>query len=337
MEEKGRLIEELKKRLAWYQEEASEEECDSEEIEAIVNLLDRLEGTPDREYFTAEKAYSRFEKWYLPEVTERPEAGEEKTEKEKAKEEKNREGKAGEGKTGEEKPEREKTEKEKISRKMPETKKKEAGQKARIKKVLHYMAATAAAVLMLFTALNIGTYATAKKSFFELISQSTMGRSFFVTGEGAEDSGSMGEDMGFVAAEEKQYASWEELPAYLSEQICIPAYIPEGMELARISCWKDNMADLVLAVYKDGEISGSQVEIWVERYEDESAWQEVVSKEAEFVEQKTVGNRECFFYRYEEENMICFWEKNELYTVSGEGMMEELVKIVKNMQYIDNK
>ena len=190
---------------------------------------------------------------------------------------------------------------------------------------------------MLFTALNIGTYATAKKSFFELISQSTTGRSFFVTGEGAEDSGSMGEDMGFVAAEEKQYASWEELPAYLLEQICIPAYIPEGMELARISCWKDNMADLVLAVYKDGEISGSQVEIWVERYEDESAWQEVVSKEAEFVEQKTVGNRECFFYRYEEENMICFWEKNELYTVSGEGMMEELVKIVKNMQYIDNK
>ena len=162
MEEKGRLIEELKKRLAWYQEEASEEECDSEEIEAIVNLLDRLEGTPDREYFTAEKAYSRFEKWYLPEITERPEAGEEKTEKEKP---------------GEEKPEREKTEKEKISRKMPGTKKKEAGQKARIKKVLHYMAATAAAVLMLFTALNIGTYATAKKSFFELISQSTTGRS----------------------------------------------------------------------------------------------------------------------------------------------------------------
>lgn len=297
-EKNDRLIEELKRRLKWYQEEAAEEECDAQEIEAIVNLLDRLEKSPGNTYFTAQKAYERFERWYLPD-TERPES-----EKDKNK---------------------------------SETAKRIKGRKGRTKKVLQYIGATAAAVLVLFTALNVGTYATAKKSFFELISQSTTGRSFFITGEKTEDMGSLGEDMGLVSSDEKQYFSWEELPVHLLEQICVPAYMPEEMELLHIAYWTENYTEVLQAVYRDKGKPENILELWIERYEDASTWQEAVCKEAEFLEQRTIGGRECFFYQYEEENMLCFWEENKLYTISGACTAEKLVKIVENMQYIEQK
>lgn len=50
-----RLIEGLEKRLVWYREEASEEEFDAEEVDAICTILQKLSPSiPDR---TKDEAY----------------------------------------------------------------------------------------------------------------------------------------------------------------------------------------------------------------------------------------------------------------------------------------
>lgn len=58
------LIKELKDRLQWYTFEATEEEFDVKEVEAIVNLLKVLEPIEEPEYFNADKGLERFWKFY---------------------------------------------------------------------------------------------------------------------------------------------------------------------------------------------------------------------------------------------------------------------------------
>lgn len=58
------LVKSLKDRLKWFTFEAGDEEFDSEEVTAIVNLLNVLDPMEDSEYFSAEKALERFWKYY---------------------------------------------------------------------------------------------------------------------------------------------------------------------------------------------------------------------------------------------------------------------------------
>lgn len=197
------------------------------------------------------------------------------------------------------------------------------------KKVWKYIGLTAASIIGLFTILNVGTYATAGKGFFEFITQSTTGRSFFVSGnrqEGEE------ETMGLEQTKEGEYGSWEELPPELLEQICVPAYVPEGLTLERISYVCENYTDIVRTIYVDELDTDKRMEIWIEEYGDANAWQQGINAEAEFVEERIIEGRECFFYQYEDKIMCYYFEKSQLYTVLGEYEMEEICTVVKNMQ-----
>ena len=53
------LIEELEKRLCWYRDEATEEEFDAEEVDAICVMLQKL--SPIKEpHMTKEEAYEKI-------------------------------------------------------------------------------------------------------------------------------------------------------------------------------------------------------------------------------------------------------------------------------------
>ncbi len=52
------LIEELEKRLVWYREKASEEEFDTDEVDAICTILQKL--SPMEPSITKEEAYQNI-------------------------------------------------------------------------------------------------------------------------------------------------------------------------------------------------------------------------------------------------------------------------------------
>lgn len=276
---KQQFAKELRKRLKWYQEEALPEEMDPEEIEDILHMLDRLEPMEEDDYFTADKAFIRFQEEYL------------------------------------------------IKQEKQDTKR-------RTRKLFGYCGMAAALFLLVFTALNIGTYATTQKGFFAFIMQSDSGKSFFITGEGGEDTDET-KSMDFGMSGTNEYADFTDLPPEILSCICIPRYIPAGMEQERLTLYKETYSEMIKAGYS-GEEQTLRLEIWIERYADEQAWQQAVNPEAVFMEQKIIGERECRFYQYMEEYFVYFFEADKLYTIVGNCPVSELCKIVENMQYIDN-
>lgn len=284
--EKEQLIANLKGRLKWYQEEATDDEIDVKEISTILELLEQLEPNTGKEEKTPEEAYALFKEKYLPAYEKR---------------------------------------------KGIHT---DTSKKVHFfqKKAVRYTAMAAAVIVLLFTVLNIGTYAAARKGFFEFLWQNNSGKSFFVTGETGE-SMDMQEGMGFDVHGVTEYASWDELPEEVLEQIYVPTYIPEGLEMITLECWGKRV-DTLKAFYK-AEIGQKDLQIWIEHYEEPNTWQQGIQEEAEFLFEEKIDEKNCFFYRYQDEIIAYFFTGTELYTVFGNSISEEIETIVKKMQYID--
>lgn len=69
---KEELTDILKEKLKWFQESASEEEFDAEEVSEITQILDILETQPANDFFDKERAYKRFQEKYLQEHKKMP-------------------------------------------------------------------------------------------------------------------------------------------------------------------------------------------------------------------------------------------------------------------------
>lgn len=291
--EEKQLIENIKARIRWYQKEAAPEQIDIKELEALFQLWDKLEPNEESEVFDAEKSYAEFEERFLKEA-------EDKT------------------------PENEKSEPLSYKNGLHA-----AGKAVHTgRKILRNIGVAAVIIILLFAGLNIGTYATAKKGFFEFITQSSTGRSFFINGGEA-----MGENMGINITKKESYEDWNDLPEELLERICVPQYVPEGFVLQKLSyCVEDN-TDIVQALYLDN--SGEErIEIWIEEYEDAYAWKKEINDEVNMVNEERIANQESFIYQFGNEYRIYFYENKELYSVLGECHIDELKMIVENMQYV---
>lgn len=288
---KEQLTEELKKRLRWYQEEASDEEVDADEIDAILNLLAQLEPEEQNKGKTEEEAYRLFEEKYLPAFQKRMGTDAEK-----------------DGNNG--------------------RKRHVMGKKA-----VRYAAIAAAVVVLLFTALNIGTYAATKKGFFEFIWQNSSGKSFFVTGETTEDMDSR-EGMGFDVHDMAGCTSWGELPNDILKQIMVPSYIPEEVKLEALWYWGGKYTVTAKAFYRS-EDNEREMQIWIEHYEEQNTWQQAIQDDAGEVKEKLIGEKKCFVQQDEEDITIYFFDGSKLYTIFGNCPLEEIEQVVKNMQYIE--
>lgn len=274
---KEQLAEGLKARLKWYQEEATPEEMDVEEISGILALLEQLAPLEREELPDKEEAYRKFEEQYIEK---------------------------------EDKAERRKTAQRKMFWKS---------------RMVRYAVTAAAMILLLFSVLNIGTYAAAKKGFFEFIRQEKDGKSFFVNG----DAGNAEVEISGYGTTE--YDSWEMLIGTIAEQIYVPTYISEDLRMESLTYLKGRYTENIKAVYQDKE-KQRKLHVLVESYDDNYTWQKAIDSEATLLTKKALEEKDCFFYEYQEECYIYFFDGNKLYTIFGNLTIEELEKIVEGME-----
>ncbi len=213
---------------------------------------------------------------------------------------------------------------------MPKAKKQDI---LRRNRVLRYAVLTAAAVLVLFAVLNIGTYASVGVDFFTFLWQGGGGRSFVAVGEDVEGMGGMETDMTLDCNvnDRQGYKTWEELPQDILSQIIVPTEMPEGMELENVYCWSSKYIFTIKAYYADEDLK-RRMQVWIEKYEEVPTWQQVVNADATFIEDISVGGRDCKVYTYEDENIIYFYEEGALYTLFGNCSVEEIESVISGME-----
>ena len=217
-----KLIEELYERLWWYTYEASEEEFDEKEVDAITRLLDVLEPVHDDRAYEpgADAALKRFWERYGEEEENASPDTDVSFSSETADENgaEHRELDDGEESGGEDSagmdsssdaPMEDASEPEGEAAKAAA--KQRSGRRGRWRKRLIRIAIGTAACVVLLISVNVGSYALRKKSFFEIVREE-MGRTeITVTGntEGIED----------AADDGIECSSWEEVEEIIGENI----------------------------------------------------------------------------------------------------------------------
>ena len=229
-----KLIEELYEKLWWYTYEASDEEFDQKEVDAIVRLLDVLEPVYEDQAYKpgAEASLKRFWERYgeeeenaamepnpdSEEGTFGPEAAaaeadvsvELDMEPEGDGGRKETDAAAGPVETLSEMAERSAS----------------SGRGGRWRKLLIRIAIGAAACVVLLISVNVGCYALRRKSFFEIVRDGVGRTEITVTGntEGIEDR----DDVNINCS------TWKEVEEIVGTDILEPAYIPD-LSLIHIS------------------------------------------------------------------------------------------------------
>ena len=275
-----KLIEELYEKLWWYTYDASEEEFDEKEVDAIVRLLDVLEPLKEETAYEpgAAAAFERFKKRYGLEG----EFSEEEESMEKESTEKETEANVdmetdagmevdadvdtkvvGEIGTGTKADVASKA----ISETIPDTSSKKkrhrkAGKrKTNWKKILIRLGVGAAACVVLMLTLNVGTYALREKSFFEVVREEA-GKTW-ITITGNED-----DELGGIGKEEESYSSLSELEEMMGEEILIPSYIPDGYELEEITVKSlEPVKVTVIRYLKEDKFIKIEIDIYPSDYE----------------------------------------------------------------------
>ena len=214
-----KLIDELYERLWWYTHEASDEEFDEKEVDAITRLLDVLEPVHDDQAFAsgADAALKRFWERY----------GEEEEDAGLA------EAAGASDAASPDLPGKD------IVPPCPFPNK--SGWKKRFLRLGIGLAACA----VLLVSVNIGCYALKKKSFFEIVREEVGRTEITVTGnvEGFEEK----------SDDAVECTSWSEVKKIVGEEILIPTYIPEGYELKTLTVQETELKKTVEGLYEEKE------------------------------------------------------------------------------------
>lgn len=256
-----KLIEELYERLWWYTYEASEEEFDEKEVDAITRLLDVLEPVHDDQAYEpgADAALKRFWERYGEEEENASVSSEADTfaSAEAAAEEDDTEHRELHA---EEMPAAEMSAAE--TAKTVKTSAK-PGRDSKWRKRLIRIAIGAAACVVLLVSVNVGSYALRKKSFFEIVREEVGRTEITVTGntEGIEE-----QENSVVVC-----STWEEVEKLVGEKILIPLYLPEEYVVSNISVQYLETKNIVKAKYDDeqGHYFKFEVNIYQEEYRQE--------------------------------------------------------------------
>lgn len=331
-----KLIEELYEKLWWYTYDASEEEFDEKEVDAIVRLLDVLEPLKEETAYEpgAAAAFERFKKRYGLEE----EFSEEEESMEKESTEKETEANVdmetdagmevdadvdtkvvGEIGTG--------TKADVVSKAVSETisdtssKKKrhrKAGKrKTNWKKILIRLGVGAAACVVLMLTLNVGTYALREKSFFEIVEEA-LGRTEVIVTGAIEDDNSRN-------FQEKEYSDWEDIEANLGIHILQPTYLPEGFELINLVINTMEEKTLVIARYEN-ETNYIRIEIDIFD-EDFSKNMIQLDNDWELIEE----NEEVQYYKKNNIIESIFPYNQVLYRINTNLEIDELKKVIAGL------
>ena len=221
-----KLIEELYERLWWYTHEASDEEFDEKEVDAITRLLDVLEPVHDDQAFAsgADAALKRFWERY---GEEEEDAGLEEA--------------AGASDAA-----------------SPDLPGKDTAppcpspNRSGWKKRFLRLGIGLAACAVLLVSVNIGCYALKKKSFFEIVREEVGRTEITVTGnvEGFEENT---EGMEKKKDDLEECSSWSEAEKIVGEELLVPDSMPKGYELSEITVQILETKKIVSAKYVDND------------------------------------------------------------------------------------
>lgn len=296
------LIGELERRLLWYREEASEDEFDADEVDAICTMLLKL--SPVKEpYGTKEETYQNIMRQISLE--------EERSEEETAEETDGKKPDAGE----------------RAAAHSAEISAAHNGGKRR--RFFAGKRGLRAAVILLATAgalasLNMVSYARENKSLFTMILE-RVGVLKIV--KEPEEEG-LAVDVGQTAGE--FYDSWAELDPEIKEKTRVPGYIPEGYSLYGIRYWKHTNKETLQSNYYDqgnGHIL-FEITLWES---NARPYRENAMDESIYVLIPEYSDENTLYYAYEDEYICMAFMENSFYRISGNIALEEMVKIREGM------
>lgn len=301
MTDKDRMLtEELEKRLLWYREEATEEEFDAEEVDAICTMLRKL--SPEEQHKSREEAYEDIMRQIRLEEEESRESGisvrsgsgigglseGESAEKES--------GRDNGGKGGRKK------------RRFPAGKN---GLRAAI---------IAIAVVGAVFSLDRVTYARENKSLFTMILE----RVGIVKIVKEPEVDGMG--VGGGEKNEDFFEDWADLSREIKERILVPNHIPEGYSLYGIRCWKFSNRKSIQANYYDQD--NGHLLITITLWEDNADhYRENLIDESIYMLLPEYSDENTLYYAYEDEYICLAFMENSFYRISGNIALEELIEI----------
>ena len=218
-----KLIEELYERLWWYTHEASDEEFDEKEVDAITRLLDVLEPVHDDQAFAsgADAALKRFWERY----------GEEEEDAGLA------EAAGASDAASPDLPGKDTV----PSCPFPN----KSGWKKRFLRLGIGLAACA----VLLVSVNIGCYALKKKSFFEIVREEVGRTEITVTGNVEDKNDNI------------ECSYWEEVEKIVGEKLLKPTYLPTGYAVKSIIIQSLRPVGIIVGRYEDNEGHYLRVEI----------------------------------------------------------------------------
>ncbi len=294
------LVTELEKRLIWYREEATEEEFDAEEVDAICVMLQKLSPVKETR-MSREEAYRNIMRRV------REEDGVEETDG--AGEAGDADSLDGTKKTDGAKGTVREFEKE-------DGKKRYFFKRGGLRAAVLFIAVFGAAML----SLNMVTYAREDKSLFTMILE-RVGVLEIVKEERVEDI--------MTDFEEKTgifYDSWGDLDKELKGRIVVPGYVPSNYELYGIDYYNLDNREKVKASYYNKE--NGHIVISITLWEDENrAYREMAMDEESYILLSEYSDENALCYEYEDEYICVLSMKGSFYRVSGNITLEEMMKM----------
>lgn len=289
------LIKQLENRLDRLTGQPAED-MNEEEIENILNLLDTLKPLPGGKTFNPEEAFERLEKDYLENPKKLEQALEEA-----------------------ERAELKAALREKAAGSADSAERKTASGKHRRFRVLKNIGIAATIMILVFSGLNLATYATARKGLFDLIINRKNTMSNMYVGEG-----DMGMD--YEVHDKEVYTSWDEVPDEAKEGILLPEYLPEGMEVEEIQVMGTKPIRLE-AKYIVPENPTIYIKLSIKQFNEVKIKDEITNPKAEYLGTETVNSVEYHIYKFEKENLIFFVVGDNIYYVYSTLSIEEVKEI----------
>lgn len=291
------LIKQLENRLDRLTGQLAED-MNEEEIENILNLLDTLKPLPGGKAFNPEEAFERLEKDYLDNPEKLVQASEDA-----------------------DRAELKAALREKAMDSADSAERKAASGKHRRFRVLKNIGIAAAIMILIFSGLNLATYATARKGLFDLIINRKNTMSNMYVGEG---------DMGMEheAVEKEKYTSWDDVPDEIKEGVLLPTYIPDVMELEEIEVMGFEPMRIEIN-YKMRKNSQQYLHIAIRQFDDLIVKNQITYPDTEYQGSEKVGDIEYYIYKNDIENIFIFMAEDNIYYIYSNLSVKDMEKIIE--------
>ncbi len=288
------LIEELEKRLCWYRDEATEEEFDAEEVDAICVMLQKL--SPIKEpHMTKEEAYEKIMLKIREEEAEREKCDEDRTDH--------------------------------ICKRIRKAKRRDGtislfhGRGYRAAMV--FIAGFGAALL----SLNMVTYAREDKSLFTMILEEVGVLEIVKEGTGEDIIVDGDEEVGTF------YDSWTELDSEIKSKITVPEYIPNQYMLYGINYYDLSNRKKIKARYYSKDNGHLQISVTLWENSNEP-YREKAMDEESYVLLSEYSDENTLYYQCEDEYICMIFMEDSFWRIIGNVTLDEIVKVRKGLDDI---